>query len=259
MKIRFIIFTIMLTLLSACQPAVITTSPHPTQPPALPTQPTNEVAPGISLDYSAVSSSVTLDTVAARPGMAGGPYWEAAPQYRLLTLDGYLVANSLRKPQIFLYPTGDIASANKNMGIVSTDLQTLLQTKQTGMQLPFLPLLSETQGLHAQVQFMDFKSGNGVRFLTQLTQGMTVINNFELFYTFQGLTTDGKYYIAVILPVSNPELPADSTVGVGETNPVDDYRTYLSNAITLLNGQPANAYSPDLNTLDALIQSIDIK
>jgi len=39
---------------------------------------------------------------------------------------------------------------------------------------------------------------------------------------------------------------------VGETNPVDDYRTYLSNAITLLNGQPANAYTPDLNTLDAL-------
>ena len=184
MKIRFIIFTIMLTLLSACQPAVIITSPHPTQPPAQPTQLTNEMAPGISLDDSAVSSSVTLDTVAAQPGMAGEPYWEAAPQYRLLTLEGYLVPNSLRKPQIFIYPTGDIASANENMGIVCTDLQTLLQTKQTGIQLPFLPLLSETQGLHAQEQFMDFKSGNGVRFLTQLTQGMTVINNSELFYTF---------------------------------------------------------------------------
>lgn len=68
------------------------------------------------------------------------------------------------------------------MGNIATDLQAVLQTKQTGVQLPFLPLLSEAEALHAQAQFLDFKSGNGVRFLTQLTQGMTIINNSELFY-----------------------------------------------------------------------------
>ncbi|MGZ6346800.1 MAG: hypothetical protein ACXWNC_04420, partial [Anaerolineales bacterium] len=190
---------------------------------------------------------------------ADGPYWEAAPQYRLLTLESYPVANSFRKAQIFIYLASELTSANVNMGNIATELQGLLQTKQTGVKLPFLPLFSETQALHAQVQFLDFKNGNGVRFLTQLTQGVTLINNSELFYTFQGLTTDGNYYIAAILPVSNPELPAEPTAGVGQTNPLDDYRVYLSNTITLLNEQPANAYTPDLSKLDALIRSIEIK
>jgi hypothetical protein len=245
--------------LSACQPAVVTTIPQPTQPPAQPPQPSGEVAPGISLDYSTVSNNVKLETVAAQPATAGGPYWEAAPQYRLLTLEGYPVANSLWKPQILIYPTGDLASANESMGNIATDLQALLQIKQTGVQLPFLPMLSEAQALHAQVQFLNLKNGNGVRFLTQLTQGMTLINNSELFYTFRGVTSEGNFYIAAILPVSNPELPADSNISGEQTNAMDDYRTYLSNAITLLNEQPANAYTPDLNILDALIRSIEIK
>jgi hypothetical protein len=217
------------------------------------------VAPGISLDYSTVANNVTIETVAAQPGTAEGPYWEAVPQYRLLTLEGYRVVNSLRKPQIFIYLAGDLANANQNMGNIATDLQVLLQTKQTGVQLPFLPLLSEAQALHAQVQFLNFKNGDGVRFLTQLTQGMTLINNSELFYTFQGMTSDGNYYIAAILPVSNPELPTDSNVSGEQSNTQDDYRAYLSNAITLLNDQPADAYTPDLNILDALIRSIEIK
>ena len=246
-------------LFSACQPAVVTTIPQPTQPPAQPTQPSSEVAPGISLDYSTVANNVTFETVAAQPGTFEGPYWEAAPQYRLLTLEGYRVVNSLRKPQIFIYLAGDLANANQNMGNIATDLQVLLQTKQTGVQLPFLPLLSEAQALHAQVQFLNFKNGDGVRFLTQLTQGMTLINNSELFYTFQGMTSDGNYYIAAILPVSNPELPTDSNVSGEQSNTQDDYRAYLSNAITLLNEQPADAYTPDLNILDALIRSIEIK
>ncbi len=259
MKIRIAIYISIIMLLSACQQAVVTTIPQPTQPPALPTQSPNEVAPGIAFEYSAVANKVTVATVAAQPATADGPYWEAAPQYRLLTLEGYPVANPSRKAQIYIYLAGELASANENMGNIATDLQSLLQTKQTGVKFPFLPLLSETQALHAQVQFLDLKNGNGVRFLTQLTQGVTVINNSELFYTFQGLTSDGKYYIAAILPVSNPELPANSTAGVGQVNPMDDYRVYLSNTISLLNEQPATAYSPDLNNLDALIRSIEIK
>jgi hypothetical protein len=259
MKIGFVELTSLIMLLSACQPAVVQTFPQPTQPPAQPTQPSSEVAPGINLDYSIVANNVTIETVTAQPGTTEGPYWETAPQYRLLTLEGYPVAKSLRKPQIFIYTAGDLANANQNMGNIASDLQVLLQTKQTGVQLPFLPLFSEAQALHAQVQFLNLKDGDGVRFLTQLTQGMTLINNSQLFYTFQGMTSDGNYYIAAILPVSNPELPTDSNVIGEQTNAMDDYRTYLSNAITLLNEQPADAYTPDLNILDALIRSIEIK
>lgn len=74
MKIRFVVFTSIIMLLSACQPAVVTTIPQPSQPLAQPTQPSSEVAPGITIDYSAVYNNVTVETVAAQPGTADGPY-----------------------------------------------------------------------------------------------------------------------------------------------------------------------------------------
>ena len=64
--------------------------------------------------------------------------------------------------------------------------------------------------MHVQVQYLDFKSGTGVRFLTQFNNGMAPVNNHDLIYTFQGLTSDGKYYIAAVLPVTHPDLPANS-------------------------------------------------
>ena len=40
---------------------------------------------------------------------------------------------------------------------------------------------------------------------------------------------------------------------------VNEYRTYLSDTITFLNEQPASNYAPDLNVLDALIHSLEVK
>jgi len=77
-----------------------------------------------------------------------------------------------------------------------------------------------------------------------------------LFYTFQGLTSDRKYYIAAILPVTNPELPDDSQV---DESLMDDFQGYLSRMITLLNEQSASSFTPDLNTLDTMISSIEIR
>jgi hypothetical protein len=141
---------------------------------------------------------------------------------------------------------------------IATGLQVLLQTKQAGVQLPFLPLSNEGQLLHAQVQYLPFKNGEGVRFLTQLSQGMTPVNNYELIYTFQGLTSDDKYYVAAILPVTNPELPAD-TGGVQQATLVGDFQDYLSGMIGQLNGQLSDQFTPDLLKLDAMIRSIEVK
>jgi hypothetical protein len=279
-------FATILVLLSACQPAALTASPQPTQPPAqpsatpvilvtqppaqptatpvtvatqIPTQPSGGAPAELTLDYSAVAQNVTVETVPAQPASAGGPYWEAGPEYRRLTLQGYPVANHLHKPQIFIYPTGDLASANENAGKMVTELQALLQTQQAGDQLPFLPLFNAAQVMHAQVQYLDFKNGKGVRFLTQFDQAPLPINNYELFYTFQGLTSDGKYYIAAVLPVTNPELPANSEASEERAEAVNDFPTYISGVVALLNQQPAESFTPDLSKLDALVGSIEVK
>ncbi len=257
----FVLFTAGILMLSACGPAAPATSPQPTEPPAIATvvpviEPSMEAAADITLDYSAVAQDVTIETVPAQPASPDLPYWEAGPEYRLLTLQGYTIANHLHKPQIFIYPVADLATANEGMGVIAGDLQALLQTQQTGVYLPFLPIFNAQQVLHTQLEYIDFMSGQGVRFLTQYDQGILPINNYELFYTFQGLTSDRKYYIAAILPVTNPELPDDSQV---DESLMDDFQGYLSRMITLLNEQSASSFTPDLNTLDTMISSIEIR
>ena len=84
-----------------------------------------------------------------------------------MTLQGYPVSDHSMQPQIFIYPAGDLAPANETAGKMAAGLQALLQTRQAGDELPFLPLINAKQVMHPQVQYLDFKNGNGVRFLTQ--------------------------------------------------------------------------------------------
>ena len=60
----------------------------------------------------------------------------------------------------------------------------------------------------AQMRYVGFQSGAGVRYLAQYGQAYAPINNQELFYTFQGLTADGAHCVVAILPVSATFLPA---------------------------------------------------
>ena len=96
--------------------------------------------------------------------------------------------------------------------------------------------------MHTQVKYLDMKSGKGVRYLTQFNQGISPINNSELIYTFQGLTSDGKYYIAAVLPVTHPELPAGTDLNEEQSKKMNDFQAYLSETVTLLDQQPAKAF-----------------
>jgi hypothetical protein len=228
-----------------------------------PTEPSGELSEEISLDYSLVAQGVSLESMPAQVAHAGDPFWVGAPQYRLLTLDGYRISKHKIRPQIFVYPASELASANKNMGQVADDLQYLLLTQKAGDQLPMLPLLQgEKQIITAQVQYLDFQNGNGVRYLTQIGNGIAPINNFELFYTFQGLTSDMQYYVAVQLPINNPELPDGPEMSEQMITDIYNdpgyYLNYLSSTTTMLNQQSADSFVPDISTLDSVVQSLRI-
>ena len=270
-------------MLAACQPATTVNDPQPTLPPSLPSatpipvtqmpseptetpslpsQPTSVPTGDITLDYSALAQDVTSETVPAVLPSPNDAYWLAGPEYRLLTLQGYPITDNDLKPQIFVYPAGELASFNENMGKVGNDLQALVQTQQAGDTLPFLPLYNSLQVMHPQMKYLDFTGGKGVRYLTQFNQGPVPINNSELIYTFQGLTSDGKYYFAVVLPVANLELPAGPEFSAEYTQALTDnpsyYQDYLTKTITLLDQQPDGSFTPDLTTLDAMVRSITV-
>jgi hypothetical protein len=274
-NIVFALCAVIILLTSACQPAgqaantpipfpvtLPTSTPAPvsptaapaTQTPVKPTQTPEAAASGITLDLVGVAQKMIFES----PAMPTWSWWVDAPFYRRVTLQGYPVTNHVHKPQIFIYAVADLPVASDNAFKMADELKTLLQTQKAGDKLPFLPLITDVQVMHAQVQYLDFKSGKGVRYLTQYNNGMSPVNNHDMFYTFQGLTSDGKFYVAAVLPVTNPDLPADA-ISSGSTLAGKAYLDAVAKTVELLNQKPTTSFTPDLAKLDALIRSIEVK
>jgi hypothetical protein len=214
----------------------------------------------ISLDTGSMSTGFQTETVAAVPANDNAPYWEVLPEYTQLTLQGYPISNHLMKPQIFIYPAEDLGTVNEGAGQIVASLQTLLQSPQEIPNMPFLPLFNSAQVMHANLQYLDFKSGRGLRYLTEFSQGILPVNNYELIYTYQGLTSNGKYYVSAVLPVNHPSLPADGNITGNEPSEfTGDFPTYLSTVVKTLNPQSADAFTPDLTQLDAMMSSLEVK
>jgi hypothetical protein len=126
----------------------------------------------------------------------------------------------------------------------------------------------------AQAKVIGFNGGTGAREITQYGQAVGPASNGGTFYHFQGLTSDGKYYVIAILPIGasfllpanqlsgddpNAALPADGVPFPGYTsmNPAD-YEEYFQAVVDKLNAATPDAFTPSLALLDALIQSITI-
>jgi hypothetical protein len=264
-----------LLLLSACFPAVPTTTlpsstatsvpmatsePTATNTPAATGVPAPDGSHHRSLDTGSMATGFRTETVEAVPANGDAPDWEVLPEYTRVTLQGYPISSHLMQPQIFIYPANKLGKVNEGAGKMVALLQTLLKSPQEVTPMPFLPLFNAMQVMHTQVQFLDFQSGQGLRYLTEFDQGMVPINNYELIYSYQGMTSDGKYYVAAVLPVNHPSLPADGEVTGKEPQEFTKlFPTYLANVVKTLNLQAAKTFNPDLTQLDAMMSSLDIK
>ena len=86
-----------------------------------------------------------------------------------------------------------------------------------------------------------------------------------MFYNFQGLTSDGRFYIVAILPVNAPFLAPDDNPqsvlpsdGIPLTTEMPD-DAYYAAVVSKLDQTAPDIFTPTLTQLDALIQSITIQ
>jgi hypothetical protein len=193
------------------------------------------------------------------------PYFAINPAYVHFTLQGYPLQGKFLDPQLYVYPVQEFSQINEGAAQIISDLQTLLANPSNPLpsQLPFLPLFNAAQMFSAEAQIISFQNGAGVRFLTQYGQAYYPVNNKYLFYTFQGLTSDGKYYVAAILPINAAFLAADENPASpipqdGIPFNMDQPQQYFDAVIQKLNSTDPNTFTPGLPSLDALIQSITV-
>lgn len=249
----------------------------PTQPaPSSVAAPTQAAGTKVSFGNASfviptgLASGAASETVAALDAQSGGP-WEAAPAFTRFTLQGYPLQNEFFEPQIMVYPTQAYASVNDGASLSVQRLQSILGNPSGPLSndlLPRLPYANAEQVIGAQPKVLSFGGGQGVRVLAEYAQGFISIDNHDLFYHFEGLTSDGKYYIVAVLPVNASFLaatgdPAASVPPGGIPFPSDigdgtPVKTYLQAMTDKLNGTAGDAFQPTLTLLDALIQSLQV-
>lgn len=206
----------------------------------------------------ALASSTTCEIIPASQEM------EVYPQYARLTLNGYPLQDKFFSASISFFSVQDYTAMLPDHipGLVN-GLNELISGGLPGTSsLPFLPIFNAAQTFHSNYAQLPFLSGNGIRFLTLFAQYAAPINNHDLFYTYQGLTSDGKYWVSAILPVTHPILPADAANppgGLTWEQLANNYPAYLSDMTAQLEAQTPDSFTPSLLALDGMLSTITMQ
>lgn len=214
-----------------------------------------------------IPEGLASDAIPEAVSAVNGAPWESAPAHVKIALTGYTLQGKFHQPAIYFYPADEYKLVNPNSTEQIDRIQKILAgstiLKET---LPSIPWFNAQPMIAAQIKIVPFQNGGGVRALTEYAQYYAPINNNELFYHFEGLTKDNQYYIIAVLPITAPILPEnekpDAPVpegGVSIPTDIGVNNTYYITVTEKLNSIAPQAYSPSLNTLDALIQSVTIK
>lgn len=238
-----------------------------------PTPPAPIEANNITVSHSGVSFTIpqglatgATPTVIPAALEPDAPYWGIHPSYMEFALDGYLPSGTFHQPKIHIFPATEFENANDGAAVAIGELRALLtsQSEPLPANLPFLPLFNAAQIFHSNEQFIAFQNGRGIRFLTQYGQDVSPVNNHSMFYTFQGMTNDGKYYISAVLPAGapflsdfpSPEYPVPLDGIPFDWDDWENTQAYMDAITQKLNETDAAIFTPSLAALDAMMQSL---
>ncbi len=210
---------------------------------------------------SNLATKIKCETI-PESGGADSPPFATFPQYTKVTLMGYPLSGKMMQPVISVFPVEQYAKLLPD--VIDPDvsaLQALIAGTASGdPEPPILPVQNAQQLFLAQYAVFQLPNGSGVGYITQYAQGYVPINNHDLFFSFQGLTSDGKYWISVILPINHPSLwetegdPSNTIYATIKNNP-DKYYLQLA---TEVNAKAPRSFVPMLSLLTDLVQSIVI-
>jgi hypothetical protein len=209
----------------------------------------------------AVSAGASGQLLPENPGSADGPWWEIHPEYVTIALEGYPLSQTAFQPVIAVYPLSDYRRLSDQAGKNLDSLVDILNRKPADeRQMPFLPLINAGQVFHSNVKYLEFQNGSGVRYLAVMGQYPAPVNNQDLFYTYQGLTSDGRQFVSIVLPVSQASLPQSaSALPVSELEAIAKDPAYYGTMAARLNALPESSFAPDLAKLDAMVASLAIE
>ena len=219
-----------------------------------------------------IATGVQIETVEA--GKNVSPFMIQAaesPPHLLFTFVEYIPSESeevdrenLRAPVIRVYETADLPRFELNGRTYAdeadalTDLLEQRPDLTAEESLPFLPLIPGIQTLNARPRYIENDSVHGIAYLTHRADRAGIVLEGRVFYTFQGFSKDGRYFIAAWLSVDSGVLPVIFNAKADFDAIMENYDLYKEARITALTWQEPDAFYPPLVDLDALFDSFII-
>jgi heat shock protein HslJ len=168
---------------------------------------------------------------------------------------------------IRVYRTADLAAYEGSM-VQVTALQDLLANRpdlaaymtvdaenSSSNALPFLPVAPASQVIRARAQFVDAPTISGISYVTVYRQDVSPFINNEFWYAFQGISTDGLYYVSAVMRLTVPDFPAELPADFDYEAFTATFTDYLTESVANLNAPAPEAFTPALTALDTLVQT----
>jgi hypothetical protein len=183
-------------------------------------------------------------------------FW-STPEHREYQFNNWaLKMEAFQQPALRIFSVSEFTAVNPNVGERLAALQVALTAQPSdGSGLDVPSIFGAGQLFQSNIKFLDFQNGSGARWLSQYGQAYFPIGLPSLFYTFQGFTTDGAFYISAILPVNHPVLPDTNSVTLDDAF-YNNYDSYAAETRITLDAQADSSFNPSLELLDQLVETL---
>lgn len=206
-------------------------------------------------------------TVNARD-VPGGSLWSFQLQPRHIKFDFEGYPEQGWEPGIYAYPLDDLGlnrrATVETLRFVLGQRDTLRDLYPTYLpgtagfpSLSLLPAVNAGYFLMLKLGTVETQSVSGLRFITQFSQNVPLVQGDELVYIFQGMTNDGQYYISAVFPV-RPVRPLDPAPSWRGDQSAEQFERYNRAMADRLERASLGDYAPALDRLDAVLRSLTV-
>ena len=211
----------------------------------------------ICAPYGLVDSLV-VSTIPEITSEEGAP-WEISPKHYQIDFQGYPLQDTFWKPKMEIYPLERYQSLAPDMvGPHLENLNSIVESKAEHISsVTMLPFVNAGALFTARPMYFDeeFYTVRGYSVLTQFGQSFWPINNKDMFYTFQGVTSDGKYWISLVLPVTQQDLPPNGEYITNQDFEAfaNGFQEYANKTTAQLEAVDEYTFTPDLTSFEMVI------
>lgn len=206
-----------------------------------------------------VAAGAEVTTVLPDDPNQGWPEF-ALPARRMVSFSGFAIPDHFHTPAIYVYAVDKLVQGGAFGSTMAATLQGFLADPESDLQaegsLPFLPPFNAGQVFQVLEQRLDSDHNSGIRYLTLYSQALVGVVNYDIFYTYQGISADGRYYIAAVLPINSTLLSDDQLTQAELETIAIDYEAYLTSMTDMIREDNGASLNPTLAALDAMMMSL---